>query len=63
MREPCHSDAVTQSASTTRETTAGQPGGQPVGQPGEVVLSARGLTKRFVGHTVLEDVDLELRAG
>ena len=27
------------------------------------MLSARGLTKRFVGHTVLEDVDLELRAG
>ena len=28
-----------------------------------VVLTARGLTKSFVGHTVLEDVDLELRAG
>jgi ribose transport system ATP-binding protein len=30
---------------------------------GEVVLRARGLTKSFVGHTVLEDVDIELRAG
>lgn len=28
-----------------------------------VVLTARGLTKSFVGHTVLADVDLELRAG
>ncbi len=30
---------------------------------GEVVLRARGLTKSFVGHTVLADADLELRAG
>jgi len=29
----------------------------------EVVLRARGLTKSFAGHTVLEDADLELRAG
>ena len=47
---------MTQSASTTRATTAGQPAG-------DVVLRARSLTKRFVGHTVLEGVDLELRAG
>ncbi|WP_435744503.1 sugar ABC transporter ATP-binding protein [Nocardioides sp. SYSU DS0663] len=32
-------------------------------EPGAVVLRARGLTKSFVGHTVLRDVDLELRAG
>ncbi|PWN01353.1 sugar ABC transporter ATP-binding protein [Nocardioides silvaticus] len=31
--------------------------------PGQVVLRARSLTKSFVGHTVLSDVDLELRAG
>ena len=30
---------------------------------GEVVLRARGLTKSFAGHTVLEDAELELRAG
>ena len=28
-----------------------------------MVLRARGLTKSFAGHTVLEDADLELRAG
>src|SRR3546814_5756324 len=30
---------------------------------GAIVLRARGLTKSFVGHTVLKDVDLDLRAG
>ncbi|WP_319804200.1 sugar ABC transporter ATP-binding protein [Nocardioides dongkuii] len=38
----------------------------PISEPpvtGEVVLRARGLTKSFVGHTVLADADLELRAG
>ncbi|WP_435771792.1 sugar ABC transporter ATP-binding protein [Nocardioides sp. SYSU DS0651] len=32
-------------------------------EPAPVVLQARGLTKSFVGHTVLADVDLDLRAG
>jgi ABC-type sugar transport system ATPase subunit len=32
-------------------------------QPAEPVLVARGLTKQFLGNTVLEDVDLELRPG
>jgi ribose transport system ATP-binding protein len=35
----------------------------PPPEPASVVLRARGLTKSFVGHTVLDDVDLELRAG
>ncbi len=30
---------------------------------GPVVLSARGLSKSFAGHRVLDDVDLELRSG
>ena len=37
---------------------------EPHGSPAtEVVLRARGLTKSFAGHTVLEDADLELRGG
>ena len=30
---------------------------------GSVVLKARGLSKSFAGHRVLDDVDLELRTG
>ena len=37
--------------------------GDAVAAEGTVVLRATGMTKSFVGHTVLEDVDLELRAG
>ncbi|WP_141014477.1 sugar ABC transporter ATP-binding protein [Nocardioides sambongensis] len=33
------------------------------GAQAPVLLRARGLTKSFVGHTVLADVDLDLRAG
>ncbi|MCR1786463.1 sugar ABC transporter ATP-binding protein [Nocardioides carbamazepini] len=52
---------------------APRPVGAPVGAPAgatagsgpdaSVVLRARGVTKAFVGHTVLADVDLDLRAG
>ena len=31
--------------------------------PGEVVLEAKGLTKRFAGITAVDDVDLQVRAG
>jgi ribose transport system ATP-binding protein len=59
---------VTQPVHTAPEAagTTGTPGtGETaeIAEPGAVVLRARGLTKSFVGHTVLEDVDLELRAG
>ena len=37
--------------------------GGPASEPGTVVLRGTGLTKRFFGNTVLEGVDLELRAG
>ena len=52
--------------STSRETVPAavqRSASGPAQTEPEVVLRARGLTKVFVGHTVLEDVDLELRAG
>ena len=65
VRDACHSGAVTQPASTPSATGRTPSGlrGEPAQTEPEVVLRARGLTKSFVGHTVLEDVDLELRAG
>jgi ABC-type multidrug transport system ATPase subunit len=36
---------------------------RPAAAPGHVRLSARGVGKRYGRHTVLDEVDLELRAG
>jgi ABC-type sugar transport system ATPase subunit len=47
---------------TSHTSTDGTPGA-PAAPAGAVVLRASGLTKSFAGHTVLADVDLELRAG
>lgn len=57
MSDACHSDGVPQ------PTTAPEASPAPPAPPEGVVLRAQGLTKSFAGHTVLEDVDLELRAG
>jgi ribose transport system ATP-binding protein len=55
VRDACHSCRVPQPSQMTSDT-------RPVEDP-SVLLRARGLTKSFVGHTVLADVDLDLRAG
>ncbi|MEV7430246.1 sugar ABC transporter ATP-binding protein [Nocardioides sp. NPDC092400] len=56
---------MTTTSPTESPGTPGSPG-TPSGSAahaGAVVLRASGLAKAFAGHTVLEDVDLELRAG
>ena len=57
MCEPCHSQHVPNDTDVARP---GQPSTPPATGP---LLRATGLTKRFFGHAVLQDVDLELRAG
>ena len=57
MCEPCHSHLVPYDVDVAR------PGPPPTPPGGELLLRATGLTKRFFGHPVLQDVDLELRAG
>ncbi|GGO72224.1 ribose import ATP-binding protein RbsA 2 [Nocardioides deserti] len=62
MGDACHSASVTTTSHTSTDGTPGTPGA-PAASAGAVVLRASGLTKSFAGHTVLADVDLELREG
>ena len=56
--DACHSDAVSLTPPVDAATLPA-----PDSRLGDVVLRGRGLTKSFVGHIVLADADLELRAG